>query len=90
MPKVPKNKITNNFWDPIADIGNFYNQLITCSAYLERIFETLDTPPAIADAPNAVSLGRIRGDVDFDHVVFRYDAEGSTILQDVDLHVKQG
>lgn len=80
----------NNFWDPIVDIGNFYNQLVTCSAYLERIFETLDIPPAIADAPDAVPLGRIRGDVDFDHVVFRYDAEGPTILQDVDLHVKQG
>ena len=80
----------NNFWDPIVDIGNFYNQLVTCSAYLERIFETLDIPPAIADAPNAVPLGRIRGDVDFDHVVFRYDAEGPTILQDIDLHVKQG
>lgn len=80
----------NNFWDPIVDIGNFYNQLVTCSAYLERIFETLDIPPAIADAPNAVPLGRIRGDVDFDHVVFRYDTEGPTILQDIDLHVKQG
>ncbi|MBR2673363.1 MAG: ABC transporter ATP-binding protein [Aeriscardovia sp.] len=80
----------NNFWDPIVDIGNFYNQLVTCSAYLERIFETLDIPPAIADAPNAVPLGCIRGDVDFDHVVFRYDAEGPTILQDIDLHVKQG
>lgn len=80
----------NNFWDPIVDIGNFYNQLVTCSAYLERIFETLDIPSAIADAPNAVPLGRIRGDVDFDHVVFRYDTEGPTILQDIDLHVKQG
>ena len=80
----------NNFWDPIVDIGNFYNQLVTCSAYLERIFETLDIPPAIADAPDAVPLGRIHGDIDFDHVVFRYDAEGPTILQDVDLHVKQG
>ncbi len=80
----------NNFWDPIVDIGNFYNRLVTCSAYLERIFETLDIPPAIADAPNAVPLGRIRGDVDFDHVVFRYDTEGPTILQDIDLHVKQG
>ena len=28
----------NNFWNPVINIGNFYNQLITCSAYLERIF----------------------------------------------------
>ena len=24
----------NNFWNPVISIGNFYNQLITCSAYL--------------------------------------------------------
>lgn len=38
----------NNFWNPVIGIGNFYNQLITCSAYLERIFETLDVQPEIA------------------------------------------
>ena len=37
----------NNFWNPVISIGNFYNQLITCSAYLERIFETLDVQPEI-------------------------------------------
>ena len=37
----------NNFWNPVINIGNFYNQLITCSAYLERIFETLDVTPEI-------------------------------------------
>ena len=31
----------NNFWNPVINIGNFYNSLITATAYLERIFETL-------------------------------------------------
>ena len=37
----------NNFWNPVINIGNFYNSLITATAYLERIFETLDEKPEI-------------------------------------------
>lgn len=80
----------NNFWNPIIDIGNFYNQLITASAYLERIFETMDIKPEIADAPNATPLPPIKGRVDFNHVSFRYDTDGPDILHDVDFHVAPG
>ena len=41
----------NNFWNPVINIGNFYNSLITATAYLERIFETMDVVPEIQDAP---------------------------------------
>ncbi|KFI64256.1 ABC transporter ATP-binding protein [Bifidobacterium cuniculi] len=80
----------NNFWTPVINIGNFYNQLITCSAYLERIFETLDVRPEIKDAPDAVELPPVRGQVDFDDVVFRYEPEGRPILNLLDLHVAPG
>ena len=80
----------NNFWNPVISIGNFYNQLITCSAYLERIFETLDVQPEIRNAPDAVDLPQIEGRVDFNDVVFRYEPDGRNILNLVDLHVKPG
>ena len=80
----------NNFWNPVIDMGNFYNQLITCSAYLERIFETLDVRPEIVDAPDAPDLPAIRGRVDFNDVVFRYEPQGRNILNLVDLHVEPG
>ena len=80
----------NNFWNPVISIGNFYNQLITCSAYLERIFETLDVKPEITDAPDAVALPPVEGRVDFNDVVFRYEEDGRNILNLVDLHVKPG
>lgn len=80
----------NNFWNPVINIGNFYNQLITCSAYLERIFETMDVQPEITDAPGAVELPPVRGDVDFNDVVFRYEPDGRNILNLVDLHVRPG
>ena len=66
----------NNFWNPVISIGNFYNQLITCSAYLERIFETLDVQPEIRNAPDAVDLPQIEG----------YDvAEGSVTIDGHDV-----
>lgn len=80
----------NNFWNPVINIGNFYNQLITCSAYLERIFETLDVQPDTVDKPGAEPLPPIRGDVRFDDVVFRYEPDGRNILDHVDLHAKPG
>ena len=80
----------NNFWNPIINIGNFYNQLITCSAYLERIFETLDVRPEIEDRPGAIELPPVKGRVDFNDVVFKYEPGGRNILNLVDFHVPAG
>src|SRR5574337_2166607 len=78
-----------NFWDPVINIGNFYNSLITATAYLERIFETLDVQPDIEDAPDAFVLPPIKGDVAFNHVTFGYEA-GKKILKDITFHVTPG
>ncbi|WP_445342228.1 ABC transporter ATP-binding protein [Bifidobacterium sp. ESL0827] len=80
----------NNFWNPIINIGNFYNQLITCSSYLERIFETLDVHPEIEDRPGAIELPPVKGRVDFNDVVFKYEPGGRNILNLVDFHVPAG
>lgn len=80
----------NNFWNPIINIGNFYNQLITCSAYLERIFETLDVRPGIEGRPGAIELPPVKGRVDFNDVVFKYEPGGRNILNLVDFHVPAG
>ncbi|EEU77852.1 ABC transporter ATP-binding protein [Enterococcus faecalis] len=79
----------NNFWNPVINIGNFYNSLITATAYLERIFETMDVVPEIQDAPQAIALPPIKGTVDFQHVYFRYE-EGKNILTDVSFHIEPG
>ena len=79
----------NNFWNPVINIGNFFNSLITATAYLERIFETMDVVPEIQDAPHAIALPPIKGTVDFQHVYFRYE-EGKNILTDVSFHIEPG
>ena len=79
----------NNFWNPVINIGNFYNSLITATAYLERIFETLDEVPSIQDAPNAYELPSVSGAVDFEDVTFRYE-DGKDILHKVNFHIEPG
>jgi ATP-binding cassette, subfamily B, bacterial len=54
-----------------------------------RIYEILDEPVAIADAPDAVDLGRCTGRVGFDRVSFRY-GDGPLVLRDLDLELRPG
>jgi ATP-binding cassette, subfamily B, multidrug efflux pump len=70
------------FWTPIANIGNFYNSIISAMAYLERIFETIDEKTVIEDLNDAVEMPKIKGKVVFEGVSFSYD-EGELILDDV-------
>jgi ATP-binding cassette subfamily B protein len=55
---------------------------------IERIFQLLDQPPAIADAPDAVDLPDGGGDIRFSNVTFGYGA--APVLNDFDLHIKAG
>lgn len=79
----------NMFWHPIQNISNFYNQLVTNIAGAERIFEILDTPPAIADGEGVEEMPDIRGEVRFEHVTFSYD-EHVKVLNDVSFTIKPG
>lgn len=79
----------NMFWQPIRNISNFYNQLVTNIAGAERIFEILDTEPDIADAALVEEMPQIRGEVTFDHVSFSYDGQVK-VLDDVSFRIRQG
>lgn len=80
---------TGRLWSPVINLSNFYNQVITNMAYLERIFETIDEDPRIQDAPDAVELPQIQGRVEFEHVTFEYE-EGMPILEDLSFTVEPG
>ncbi len=77
------------FWMPIQNIGNFYNALVTTGAYLERIFETIDEPVEVVDAPGATELSVIRGHVRFEDVTFSYE-KGHPVLRNIDFDVTPG
>lgn len=77
------------FWHPIQNISNFYNQLVTNIAGAERIFEILDTPPAIADGADVEEMPEITGEVTFEHVSFSYD-DKVKVLDDVSFRIRPG
>lgn len=77
------------FWHPIQNISNFYNQLVTNIAGAERIFEILDTPPAIADGADVEEMPEITGEVTFEHVSFSYD-DKVKVLDDVSFQIQPG
>ncbi len=77
------------FWQPILNIANIYNNFVNTIAYLERIFETMDEPVSVDDAPGAVELPPITGDVRYENVLFEYEP-GMRVLDDVSFHVRAG
>jgi len=58
-------------------------------AGLERIFQLLDLPPAIADRPGAVELADVRGEVEFKDAGFGYE-DGAPVLDGFSLRVGAG
>lgn len=77
------------FWMPVMNLSNLYNDFINNVAYLERIFETMDEPVDVDDAPDATDIPEITGDISFKNVTFSYE-EGKPILRDVSFDVKAG
>jgi len=77
------------FWQPITNLANIYNSFVNNIAYLERIFETMDEPVDVDDAPDAGTLPAIDGQVEFKDVVFGYE-EDQTVLENFNLKVAAG
>lgn len=72
----------SRFWAPITTLANFYNSVLTAISYLERIFETIDEPVKVTDAPDAKPMPEIKGEVEFKDVCFAYD-DGVPVLKNV-------
>ncbi len=79
----------SRFWQPITNLANIYNSFVNNIAYLERIFETMDEPVTVDDAPDAETLPEISGEVNYEDVTFAYE-EGINVLEHMDLHVRAG
>jgi ABC-type multidrug transport system fused ATPase/permease subunit len=80
---------SNRFFDPIRTITQEYINLQRATVAAERIFEILDAEQVVKDAPDAVTLTSVRGEVEFQDVRFEY-LTGVEVLRDFSLHVRAG
>ncbi len=77
------------FFEPVRAISMIWAGLQSAIAGAERIFELLDTPPSIVDAPDALGLPAIEGRITFEEVCFEYKP-GEPVLEDVNLVAEPG
>jgi len=77
------------FIQPLRQLANIYNTIQAALAGAERVFEIIDTQPELEDAPEAIPLQSIRGDVRFDHVQFSY-IPSIPVIKDMSLQARAG
>jgi ATP-binding cassette subfamily B protein/subfamily B ATP-binding cassette protein MsbA len=80
----------NRFFEPIRGLSQRYDTFQSTMAAGERIFALLDTLADVQDAPGAIDLPPIAGEVKFENVVFHYHDDPTLVLEDIDLHVQPG
>ena len=78
------------FFDPIRELAQRYNTFQATMAASERLFELLDLEPDMVDAPGAVPLPQIQGEVEFKEVSFAYRQEGRSVLKNINLRAEPG
>ena len=76
-------------YKPLKNIANLNATLQQGLAAAQRVFTILDLRPQISDRDGARPFTRIRGDITFENVHFRYTAKG-TALQGIDLDIAAG
>ncbi len=77
----------SKFFNPIQTLAEQFNALQSAFASAEKIFTIMDMAPEVVDAPDAIELKDIRGEIEFKNVWFAYK-EDEWVLQDVSFHVK--
>jgi ATP-binding cassette subfamily B multidrug efflux pump len=86
---VAFNSYTGMFWNPVMNISNFYNALISNLSGAERIFEIMAIDPTITDKATARILPPLKGEVIFNQVTFGYEP-GQVVLDQISFKVQPG
>ena len=79
----------DQFNQPLVQVANIANVLQSTAAAAERVFEFLDEPEEQAEGKDLVKLTHVKGEVEFDNVVFGYHPD-QTIIKGLSAHIKPG
>ena len=76
----------NKFFTPIQNLAEQFNWLQSAFASAEKVFTIMDIEPKLVDAPDAIDLDHVRGEIEFRDVWFSY-IPGEWVLKGVSFHV---
>jgi len=79
----------SKFFNPIQSLAEQFNWLQSAFASAEKIFTIFDITPDVVDAPDAIELEEVKGEIEFKNVWFKY-VEDEWVLQDVSFKVEAG
>lgn len=80
---------SRKFSGPIREAANLLSELQAAATAAERIMDLLDEPAEEEDLTDAIAPEHLRGDIDFEHIDFRYTPE-KPILTDFNAHIPAG
>jgi len=72
-------------YTPLTSLTNARVDVMSALVSFERVFEVLDAPNPITDAPDAVELPLPVGRIQFDHVTFRYPAADDVAVASLEM-----
>nr|WP_106781132.1 ABC transporter ATP-binding protein [Lysinibacillus timonensis] len=75
---------------PLRRLMNSSTTLTQSIASMDRMFELMDEKYDVKDSPNSIQLPAVKGLVELENVSFKYDQNGNTILNNINLHIKPG
>ena len=87
---VTFNMYVASVQSPIRKLTQFTEQFTQGMAGFQRFRAIMHEDPDIVDAPDAVGLDRVDGDIEFHDVSFSYDEGKGDVLSHVNLHIRPG
>ena len=78
-----------DLYQPILSLSQNFAEISSARVGLERVFSVLDTELDVRDAPDAVTLPPVAGEIRFENVSFAYD-DGRPVLRNIDLRIAPG
>ena len=79
----------NKFFKPVQDLAKMTNSIAQAAVGVERVRAILDADTVIAERPDAKVPPALKGEIEFEHVAFSYDAD-TPVLTDVNFHIQPG
>jgi subfamily B ATP-binding cassette protein MsbA len=79
----------NKFFKPVSDLAKMTNSIAQAAVGVERVQAILGDDSILPEHPNAREFETVRGQIEFEHVAFGYNAS-SPVLRDVSFFIKPG